>query len=122
MFSISLSDVEVNEFSEVAEVFVETLNGLLSRLGGVEGGSIASAEACISEVLSKCGQALLELHARVSETMASEVSDEVFCPKCTDVCRRYRRRGRRGGSRCRRTARGRVAGSDNPPACCPAVR
>lgn len=95
MFSICLEHVEVNEFSEAAEVFVETLNGLLSRLGAAGGGSIASAEACISEELSKCGQELLALHARQSEASASEVSEAVLCPDCACVCRRYRRRGRR---------------------------
>ena len=53
MFSISLADVAVNEFSEDAEVFVETLNGLLSRLGAAGGKSVAAAEACISEVLAR---------------------------------------------------------------------
>ena len=95
MFSICLEHVEVNEFSEAAEAFVETLNGLLSRLGVAGGGSIASAEACILEVLSKCGQLLLEQHVRQSKTSASEVSEAVSCPACDGACRRYRRRGRR---------------------------
>lgn len=96
MFSICLEHVEVNEFSEGAEVFVEMLNGLLSRLGSGGGGSVASAEACISEVLAKCGQALLEQHARQSETWAFEASEEtVSCPDCEGECRKYRRRCRR---------------------------
>ena len=84
-----------NEFSEDAEVFVERLNGLLSRLGSGGGESVASAEACISEELAKCGQVLLEQHARQSETVAFEVSEEVLCPECEGECRRYRRRCRR---------------------------
>ena len=95
MFSICLEDVKVNEFSEDAAVFVETLNGLLSGLGASGGKSVASAESCILEVLSKCGQALLELHARESAALVSEASEEVLCPDCGGVCRRYRRRRRR---------------------------
>ena len=94
MFSISLADVAVNEFSEDAEVFVETLNGLLSRLGAAGGKSVAAAEACISEVLAKCGQALLEPHARQS-TRECEVSEGVSGPECEGRCRRYRKRCRR---------------------------
>ena len=97
MFSISLETVEVNEFSEeVSEAFVETLNGLLSRLGGDACESIASAESRISEVLFECGQALLEAYARQSEVSFCEGTPEsVSCPACGSVCRRYRRRGRR---------------------------
>ena len=94
MFSISLAHVAVNEFSEAAEVFVETLNDPLSRLGAAGGGSVASAEVCISEVLAKCGQALLEQHARQS-ARGREVSGGVSCPECDGKCRRYRRRSRR---------------------------
>ena len=101
MFSISLETVAVNDFSQEAEAFVDTLNGLLSRLGGEGCESIASAEACISQVLSECSQKLLEQYARQSEVSSCDAPERVSCPECGSVgMRRYRRRGRRFQTLC----------------------
>ena len=101
MFSISLETVEVNDFSQEAEAFVETLNGLLSRLGGEGCESIASAETCISQVLSECGRKLLEQYARHSEVSSCDAPVRVSCLECGGVgLRRYRRRCRRFQTLC----------------------
>ena len=101
MFSISLETVEVNDFSQEAEAFVETLNGLLSRLGGEGCESIASAETCISQVLSECGRKLLEQYARHSEVSSCDARVRVSCLECGGVgLRRYRRRCRRFQTMC----------------------
>ena len=93
MFSVSLAHVEVNEFSADAEAFVATLNSLLSGLGVGSAKSVASAEACISEMLLKCGRALLEQHAR--QSVVFEAASAVSCPECSGACRKYRQRYRK---------------------------
>ena len=101
MLSISLETVAVNDFSQEVEAFVETLNGLLSRLGGEGCESITSVETCISEVLSECGQKLLEQYARQSEVSSCDAPERVSCLECGGVSlRRYRRQGRRFQTLC----------------------
>ena len=98
MFSVSLASVEVNEFSEIAEAFVASLNGLLSRLGSGECVSVVSAEAAVVEVLNGCRQKFLEFYAEVSASQ--QISEAVLCPVCDQACRRYRKRGRRYRTLC----------------------
>ena len=94
MFSISLENIEVKEFSEVAVEIVASLNGLLGHLGSSAGLTVSSAEGRVSAVMRACGQQVLEMFAQVS---ASEpVSEGVVCPVCqSSEVRPYRKRGRK---------------------------
>ena len=98
MFSLSLASVEVNEFSEVGEEIVASLNGLLSRFSSGECGSVSQAEGLVLAVVKLCREKLLEVYLRQSG--GQRVSGGVVCPVCESVSDAYRKRGRRFRTLC----------------------